>query len=220
MSEFKIYSNGVLCLYRGDDEDLVLPKEVIEISRSSFYNKRMRSVTFHENIKKIGDIAFMNCTNLKSIFLPKNIAVLGNGVFEHCDNLESIEIVNKKILIGKYAFCNCPSIKTIKAPAEVINRPATWWCERFDEEVIFPIALECFDKDTDLIKYVTKDKKKALDILVKAKRTDLLKMLLTKSPKIKHCDIDDLIDYALKYKSVEINVILLEYKNKRYFSKL
>jgi hypothetical protein len=219
MSEFKFFNNGVLFHYHGDDEEIAIPPQVVEIGRNAFYGRNMISVTFGESLKKIGDIAFMGCSRLKSIFLPKSVAHLGVKSFAYCESLESVEIVNKKILIEKGAFYNCPSIKTIKAPLEVINRPATWWCERFDVEVIFPIAIEIFDKDTDLIKYIARDKKKALDILVEAKRTDLLKNLLEKSPKIKHCDIDDLIDYALKYKSVEINVILLEYKNKRYFSK-
>ncbi len=72
----------VLESYIGTDEDVVFPKdhnEVIEIGENAFANNsNMRSVTIPENINVIGDNAFLGCSRLSEIYfeksLPDNVA--------------------------------------------------------------------------------------------------------------------------------------------------
>ena len=92
---------------------LNIGKDVINIPEKFFSScKKIRDVSFPENIRKIGDRAFYNCTNLqyidlnsqieeigeiafaytgiKSILIPENIKKLRAGVFQDNYNLKKI----------------------------------------------------------------------------------------------------------------------------------
>ena len=92
---------------------LNIGKDVINIPEKFFSScKKIRDVSFPENIRKIGDRAFYNCTNLqyidlnsqieeigeiafaytgiKSILIPENIKKLSAGVFQDNYNLKKI----------------------------------------------------------------------------------------------------------------------------------
>ena len=238
MSNFVI-ENGVLKEYKGKEKEVVVPKGVIEIGKLAFLHcTSLTSITLPEGLETIGNDAFSNChslssvnlpnsiksidegaffdcTSLTSIALPEGLERIGNGAFGFCTNLTSITLPNGIKKIGMGVFSECVSLKKINLPKD-FDQGAPWLKKRFKWDLIVVSALECCNKDTKIVKYITKNKKEAIDTLEKAKRTDLVPALLEKSSKIKLEDLNDLIDYAQEYKDAELNALLLDYKNKIY----
>lgn len=62
----------------------------------------------------VGEYAFRNCENLKSIILPEDAGQLdiGRGAFMNCSSLESFDFSNIRTISWE-AFSNCTSIKEI-----------------------------------------------------------------------------------------------------------
>ena len=105
----------------------------------------LTSYTLKENVRFIGDFAFVNCRNLTSITIPDSVTTIGEQAFRGCNNLKSYygknEAEDKSCLviggllchfaqtsftqftipdsvtkIGDYAFYNCSSLASITIP--------------------------------------------------------------------------------------------------------
>ncbi len=77
--------------YAGDEKDVVLPakvrfgpKEYVvnEVGSSAFQNNGLESVTFHGGIRRIGDLAFINCKKLKSLTFDGCAPVIARMAFQ------------------------------------------------------------------------------------------------------------------------------------------
>ena len=65
-------------------------------------------------LKKIGALAFANCTSLPSFYAYKGVEVIGKGAFANCYALKTIwqpHNTNMARIIGDYAFSNCHSLE-------------------------------------------------------------------------------------------------------------
>lgn len=65
----------------------------------------------------IGDGAFSNCQNIKTIVLPKGITAIGEGAFYDCAGLTKINIPQSVTAIGKLAFYGCVSLSDFSLPS-------------------------------------------------------------------------------------------------------
>jgi len=81
-------------------EDLVIP-ETVTINDSLF------------NIKRIGNYAFYNCSELSSVILPNGLISIGNYAFCEVSLLKSITIPNSVEYIGQQAFRHCEELSTV-----------------------------------------------------------------------------------------------------------
>lgn len=72
-----------------------------------------------DNVTKIGELAFKDCTNLKSITIPDSVKEIYWGAFSGCSNLVSITISNGVTSIGSGAFYRCSSLTSITIPDSV-----------------------------------------------------------------------------------------------------
>ena len=72
-------------------------------------------------VTSIGNFAFEECTNLRSITIPDSVTSLGLHAFEGCSGLTSITIPNSVISIGAAAFSSCASLASITIPDSVTS---------------------------------------------------------------------------------------------------
>ena len=70
-------------------------------------------------VTTIGDTAFYNCANLKTVYLPETIIEIGTSAFLYCDELEVIYLQNSIEIIHNSAFAECSSLKEITIPNSV-----------------------------------------------------------------------------------------------------
>lgn len=68
------------------------------------------------NVHSLAKMAFLNCTQLKSIKLPADLTIIEDAAFYNCTSLETIKLNQKITRIGKGAFFGCTSLKTLTLP--------------------------------------------------------------------------------------------------------
>lgn len=63
--------------------------------------------------KSIGDNAFSNCTNLKTVDFGKQIVTIGYRAFYYCKNITTITLLGTTKEIQDYAFSECSGISAV-----------------------------------------------------------------------------------------------------------
>lgn len=79
------------------------------------FDSKISNFNIPGHIKSIGNFAFYNCTELKSITIPSSVESIGHSAFYWCSSLTSISMVGAKSLkrIGTYAFGYCTGLTSI-----------------------------------------------------------------------------------------------------------
>ena len=111
------YSGNATALYIPDEID---GHEVVAIGDSAFENRTdLRTVMIPDSVTEIEAYSFNNCTNLSNVTLSKNLESMGSSVFGNCDGLTQIEIPKSlescDISYGSYGpFRDCDKLKKVK----------------------------------------------------------------------------------------------------------
>ena len=72
-------------------------------------------------VTKIGNFAFLGCSNLTNVTIPNTVTTIGSGAFGRCRNLRSITIPNSVTEIYDYCFAVCSSLTNVTLP-DSLNR--------------------------------------------------------------------------------------------------
>lgn len=77
-----------------------------------------------QTITDIGERAFADCTDLKSIIIPETVLGIGNNAFRNCCGLTSVSFPDASSLIeiGDWAFGNCTGLTSIVIPSIQLKR--------------------------------------------------------------------------------------------------
>ena len=111
------YSGNATALYIPDEID---GHEVVAIGDSAFENRTdLRTVMIPDSVTEIEAYSFNNCTNLSNVTLSKNLESMGSSAFGNCDGLTQIEIPKSlescDISYGSYGpFRDCDKLKKVK----------------------------------------------------------------------------------------------------------
>lgn len=71
-------------------EVIVLDGELKELPNHFLYNSAVSSVSIPGNVQKIGDSAFQECANLKSIIIPEGVQSIGSYSFKNSGLMEVV----------------------------------------------------------------------------------------------------------------------------------
>ena len=125
-----MYENGDTCYlvsYNGFETVLTLPESCngksYAIYDYAFYKigDFLDSVTLSPRITAIGDGAFAELTNLKTLNLPAGeLTVINEGAFRSCASLTEVIIPEGVTHIYNLAFSYCTSIKTLILPDSLV----------------------------------------------------------------------------------------------------
>ena len=74
-----------------------------------------------KKVTKIGDNAFIDCTELTSVTIPDGVTSIDEAAFLGCTSLTSVTIPDSVTSIKSKAFFNCTSLKSVTIPASVTN---------------------------------------------------------------------------------------------------
>ena len=120
------------------DEELVFPSYVnydgraytiktVGSNKSSFsggYGEKgsyenVKKIKLPATVKRIGDFAFYNATNLAEINIPIGVVQICGNAFQGCQKLEKIMLSDSIEWIGSQAFYGCPALKEVVLPAKL-----------------------------------------------------------------------------------------------------
>lgn len=109
-----------------DIKKVEIPNSITSIGEYAFYEcKNLKSITFGENsqLEIIGSSAFRFCNGLESIVIPDSVKRIDSIAFSNCKNLKSIIFGNDSKLtsIGSYVFSSCISLESIEIPSSVTS---------------------------------------------------------------------------------------------------
>ena len=108
------YSGNATALYIPGEID---GHEVVAIGDRAFENRTdLRTVMIPDSVTEMGGYAFNNCTNLSNVTLSKNLESMGSSAFGNCDGLTQIEIPKSLDVGGDYysgAFADCANLKKV-----------------------------------------------------------------------------------------------------------
>lgn len=108
---YEIQNNEITILsYDNSDIDVIIPDTIDNLPVTSIgdnafkNNNNIKSITFGESIINVGDNAFEGCINLTNVYMNSKIINLGNSVFVGCDKLETITLSSQMPYELKYLF--------------------------------------------------------------------------------------------------------------------
>lgn len=101
---------GVLTLL----EKVTIPSTVTKIGEMAFLHcTSLKSLSIGEGVLSIGDLAFGHCTELESVVLPDKLQSIADNVFFDCTNLKSVTIGKSVRYMGSSIFDFCTNLKDI-----------------------------------------------------------------------------------------------------------
>lgn len=123
--------------------ELIIPNGIERIKQYAFYGISIESAKLPNTLKFIGESAFRQCGNLKSITLgddieeiqdlsfsesgiseiklPLNLTSIAYGLFSGCKNLSKVVIPQGITSIGEYAFSDCTNLTELSLPGSITN---------------------------------------------------------------------------------------------------
>lgn len=117
-------------------KNLVIPAQILghpvfAIGDYAFQNNaNLKTVKLLGNIKEIGKGAFINCTKLESAVLNDEITTIKSYAFSGCGKLKSVVVPENLKTLGSYAFSDCKNLKTIELGDKLkkIDNGVFWGC--------------------------------------------------------------------------------------------
>lgn len=85
------------------------------------YMSEIQKVIIQEGITELPGLAFINCTNLKSVSLANSLTTLNANTFDGCISLSDISLPAGITEIHWYTFRNCTALKEIVIPSGVTS---------------------------------------------------------------------------------------------------
>ncbi len=122
--EYAITSEGaVLTLCKSSDDAVTVPSEldghtILTIYPACFSACQASEITLPDTITEIREMAFYNCSALRSLTIPASVKKIGDNAFDSCSSLESIEFLGAET-IGTNILKKCKALKTFKSAATI-----------------------------------------------------------------------------------------------------
>ncbi len=230
--------NGILYKYKGNQENIIIPDSVKNISNFAFENccnirniiipdsvvnigihafadcKNLERVTISGSIEYIERATFGNCENLKSIELPESITDIHDDAFNNCTNLTYLTININKVKINLSDRGNMNIIKTMNNILSLVRNKD--FSVRLDLRIKYKLIIDYFfvmgDNDTKY--YIKKNFTKIMKQCIENNDIDRINKILKNTGFVTKRNINHFISYSAENNKYEIQNILLDYKNK------
>lgn len=140
-------SNGEATITKVDTSisgDIVVPDTlggypVTSIGDEAFWEcTNIKSVVIPDSVRNIGRTAFAICRNLESVIIPTGITEICENVFSGCTSLTKVIMPDSLTRIGSYAFSECTNLVNITIPNSVtsIGNGAFAYCQSLESIAI------------------------------------------------------------------------------------
>ena len=105
-------------------DTLIIENGVERIGQNAFYNcSNMKSVSLPVSLKSIGDYSFADSYNITNLVIPEGVKTIGHNAFRWCSGIKLLELPSTLDSIGDYAFYRCSNlsrvVSRIKTPFKI-----------------------------------------------------------------------------------------------------
>ena len=110
--------------YTGKEETVVIPSGITKIGNKAFWNNDdIKTVILSDSVIEVGSQAFESCFNLERVEFTKNVKKIGNFAFYDCENVKEIVGLDGVEQVGAHAFAYTLWLeeKQKKEPIVMIN---------------------------------------------------------------------------------------------------
>lgn len=97
-----------------------IPASITEIRARAFEDcRKLKTIHFADKsqLKTIGDWAFYNCHNLRSLTLPEGLTTIGDGAFYGCAYLAELTLPSTTTNVADNAFALCGKLQKMRVKA-------------------------------------------------------------------------------------------------------
>ncbi len=94
------------CFFGSGINEIVIPDSVKHLGMKMFMFSKINEITFGANVETLNKESFYKCLELETIILPENINNIGDNAFGECSNLKTITCLAKDLIIGEDIFLN------------------------------------------------------------------------------------------------------------------
>lgn len=102
-----------------DIEKYIIAEGTKTIGNAAFSNcEQLRSVILPDSVTKIGHYAFAGCKSIYSFAIPNRVTKLGNGVFMDCSGLSSIRMPTGLSNVERDIFQGCGNLNSVFVPKD------------------------------------------------------------------------------------------------------
>ncbi len=114
--DFEINS-GELTAYVGRQTHVIVPDNVTRIAQDAFFEcSFVQSVKLPEGVKSVGKRAFWGCEALESIELPTSLRSIEDNAFRSCGSLREITLPEGLTYLGEAVFRACGQLESALLP--------------------------------------------------------------------------------------------------------
>ena len=96
-----------------------IPRKLVAISSGAFLGCGLVDIAIPENVRYIGDGAFRDCVNIRSVNIENGVISIGRSAFSRCSRLTNITLSTNLTEIGQDAFSSCVSLTNVIIPDPV-----------------------------------------------------------------------------------------------------
>ncbi len=124
---FTGYKNLINVIFESDNT-------LTSIGNNAFKESNIAEITIPKSVLKIGNEAFMECDNLKTVTFSENsnCSIIESSAFYNCDNLEAVVNYEKTKLevVEGSMFFKCNKLTSIGIPKTVkVIKSNSFWCQ-------------------------------------------------------------------------------------------
>ncbi|MBQ6843372.1 MAG: leucine-rich repeat protein, partial [Agathobacter sp.] len=107
--------------HRKEIINVVISDEISSIGNYAFYNcENIKTINIPNGVNQIGSDAFRGCKRLSNITIPKGVTAIGYQTFS-CSGIKSIDIPETVTTIDYGAFYNCSNLSSIILPDGLVS---------------------------------------------------------------------------------------------------
>ncbi len=96
-----------------------IPADVTVIGDYAFDNSNIAAVVIPDSVVRIGDFAFVSCTNLTEVVIPDSVREIGTRAFFGCTALRDVALPKSNVTLGSRLFSGCKSLLSVTLPKDL-----------------------------------------------------------------------------------------------------
>ena len=146
------YEGTTLTISKNGDGSGVIPNLIHQLDAITYQDNRpwnnikdvITKIVIGEGVTKIGNEAFLDCSNVSNLSLPSTLTSIGKNAFSNCIKLEILNLPSSLKNIGEYSFSSCISLTSISLPKgiETISVGAFSFCTSLSSLPVFPESID------------------------------------------------------------------------------